>query len=178
MDSINKNQPEENHEDLHAMKAADKIKELIGKNNSCFFCTQPPNGRTDGVRPMSVLKVDDDGTLWFLSPMDSHKNSELAVEPEVHLYFQGSPHSDFLYLNGRARISRNKTKIKELWDPTLKTWFTEGENDPRISVIRVTPDNGYYWDTKHGNAIAAVKIIFGAMVGKTYDDSIEGRVSL
>jgi hypothetical protein len=45
-------------------------------------------------------------------------------------------------------------------------------------VIKVIPDNGYYWDTKHGNVMAAVKIMFGAMVGKTFDDSIEGRVSL
>lgn len=178
MDSINKNQPEENHEDLQAWKAADKMKELIGKNNSCFFCTHHAMGESEGVRPMSVQKIDDDGTLWFLSPMDSHKNSELTIHPEVKLYFQGSSHSDFLYLNGIATISRDKTKIKELWEPTLKTWFTEGENDPRISVIRVTPDSGYYWDTKHGNAIAAVKIMFGAMIGKTFDDSIEGRVSL
>jgi general stress protein 26 len=177
MDSINKNQPEENHEDLRAGKAAEKIKELIEKNKSCFFRTQQATGESEGVRPMSVQKIDDDGVLWFLSPTDSHKNSELNMDPEVHLYFQGSTHSDFLYLNGRASISTDKTIIKELWEPTLKAWFTEGENDPRISVIKVTPDNGYYWDTKHGNAVAAVKIMFGALVGKTFDDSIEGRVS-
>ena len=127
---------------------------------------------------MSVQKIDEDGVLWFLSPIDSHKNSELTMDPEEQLYFQGSTHSDFLYLKGRAVISKDKAKIKELWEPMLKTWFTDGENDPRISVIKVIPDNGYYWDTKHGNAVAAVKIMFGALVGKTFDDSIEGRVSL
>jgi len=178
MDSINKNQPEENHEDLYADKAAEKIKELIKKNKSCCFCTRQAMGESEGVRPMSVQKIDDDGVLWFLSPTDSYKNSEVTMDPEVNLFFQGSTHSDFLYLKGRASISKDKTKIKELWEPTLKTWFTGGENDPRISVIKVTPDNGYYWDTKHGNAVAAVKIMFGALVGKTFDDSIEGRVSL
>jgi general stress protein 26 len=178
MDSINKNQTEENHEDLGAGRATEKIKELIEKNKSCFFCTQQKSGDSEGVRPMSVQKIDDNGVLWFLSPDDSHKNSELTMDPEVHLYFQGSSHSDFLYLKGRASISTDKTKIKDLWEPMLKTWFTEGEDDPRISVIKVTPDNGYYWDTKHGNAVAAVKIMFGALVGKTFDDSIEGRVSL
>jgi len=178
MDSINKNQPEENHEDLTEWKAIDKIKEIIDKNSSCFFCTHHATVESEGVRPMSVQKIDDDGTLWFLSSADSHKNSELIMYPEVKLYFQGSSHSDFLYLNGRASLSKDRTKIKELWEPVLKTWFTEGENDPRITVIKVIPENGYYWDTKHGNAIAAVKMMFGAMVGKTFDDSIEGRVSL
>jgi len=178
MDSINRNQPEDNHEDLHGDSAAEKMKELINKNKSCFFCTRQPLGDSEGVRPMSVQKIDDDGVLWFLSAMDSHKNSEVTMDPEVQLYFQGSTHSDFLYLKGRATISKDKAKIKELWEPMLKTWFTDGENDPRISVIRVIPDNGYYWDTRHGNAVAAVKIMFGALVGKTFDDSIEGRVSL
>ena len=28
--------------------------------------------------------------------------------------------------------------------------------DPRITVIKVTPSDGYYWDTKHGNAVAGI----------------------
>jgi general stress protein 26 len=63
-----------------------------------------------------------------------------------------------------------------LWYPILKTWFTEGKDDPRISVITVDPQEGYYWDNKHGNAIAGIKIMIGAAIGKTLDDSIEGRL--
>jgi general stress protein 26 len=177
MDSINRNQSEKNHEDLRGNRGIQKIKELVGKNKSCFFCTRETTGDSEGVRPMSVQKIDEDGSLWFLSSRDSHKNMDLSRDPEVSLYFQGSPHSDFLFLKGTATISEDRTMIKDLWEPVLKTWFTEGENDPRISVIKVTPDNGYYWDTKHGNMVAAVKIMLGAVIGKTMDDSVEGRVS-
>jgi general stress protein 26 len=58
----------------------------------------------------------------------------------------------------------------------LKTWFTEGEDDPRITVIRFQPQSGYYWDNKHGAVVAGAKIAVGALVGKTLDDSIEGRL--
>src|SRR6201999_411824 len=111
-----------------------------------------------GTRPMSVQEVDDRGNLWFLSADDSHKNAELERDPSVRLYFQGSAHSDFLTLSGRATISRDKEKIRELWEPIVKTWFTEGEDDPRITVLQFTPSSGYYWDTKHGNAIAGAKM--------------------
>jgi hypothetical protein len=60
----------------------------------------------------------------------------------------------------------------------LKVWFTEGIDDPRITVIRVTPSEGYYWDTKHGALVAGVKMMIGAMIGKTLDDSIEGKIKL
>jgi general stress protein 26 len=127
---------------------------------------------------MSVQRVDPDGTLWFLSPNDSQKNVDVVTDPTVQLLFQGSPHSDFLTLYGRATVSADRKKIEELWEPILKTWFTEGVSDPRISVIRVVPEGGYYWDTKHGRAIALAKMIAGAITGKTMDDSIEGRLGV
>ncbi len=177
MDSINKNQPEDNHEDLSGAKAIKKMAELIKDAETCFFCTSAADGSID-ARPMAVQQVDEQGNLWFLSADDSHKNQELKADSKVRLFFQGSPHSDFLHLEGTATVSRDKAKIKELWKFVLKTWFTEGEDDPRITVIKVAPSYGYYWDTKHGNAVAGVKMLIGAAVGVTLDDSVEGTLSV
>jgi general stress protein 26 len=176
MDSINQNQPEQNREDLTGAKAVDKVKELVGKAETCFFCTGPKTTGSVGARPMAVQQVDDAGNLWFLSANDSHKNEELERDSSVTLYLQGSPHSDFMVLHGSATLSRDRAKIDELWEPIIKTWFTEGKDDPRITVIRVAPNDGYYWDTKHGTAVAGVKMLVGAAIGKTLDDSIEGRL--
>jgi general stress protein 26 len=178
MDSINRNQPEENREDFRGATAIKKMKELIDKASTCFFCTAVARGESSGARPMAVQKVDDAGNLWFLSADDSHKNQEIALNPAVQLYFQGSAHSDFLMLRGTATTSRDKAKITELWSPVVKTWFTEGVDDPRITVIKVTPSEGYYWDTKHGKAVAGMKMLIGAALGKTLDDSIEGKLAV
>lgn len=177
MDSINRNQPEENRKDVHAEQAVQRIKDAVDKTQTCFFCTTPGGSESGGARPMSVRQVDDAGNLWFLSANDSHKNQEIARDPNVALYLQGSEHSDFLHLQGEASISTDKAKIKELWEPIIKTWFTGGVDDPRITVIQVKPRDGYYWDNKHGNAVAGIKMMVGAALGKTLDDSIEGRVS-
>jgi len=177
MDSINQSQTEENRRDLRREEALVKMKELVEKAETCFFCTASSTGSSSGARPMSVQQIDDKGNLWFLSSDDSHKNAEIERDSSVQLYFQGSKHSDFLTLSGRASISRDKVKIEELWKPIVKTWFTEGVDDPRITVIKVAPTGGYYWDTKHGNAVAGVKILVGAAIGKTLDDSIEGTLT-
>jgi len=79
MNSINKNQPEENHENLNSADAIKKMKELIDKTMTCFFCTAIPTGESGGARPMSVQKTDDNGTLWFLSAIDSHTNKEIGM---------------------------------------------------------------------------------------------------
>lgn len=178
MDSINRQQPEENHKDLQGTEARDKIKELANKASSCFFCTSVDEENPFITRPMAVQKVDDEGAIWFLSAKDSFKNQQIAANPVVQLLFQGSSYSDFLHVSGMATISDDREKIKELWNPFLKVWFTGGEDDPRISVIKVDPVEGYYWDTKHNKIIVTVKRLVGAITGKTLDDSIEGTISV
>jgi general stress protein 26 len=178
MDSINQNQTEKNHEDLTSAAGIKKIKELIDIAKTGFLSTKPSAGESNGTRPMNVQEVDEQGTLWFLIANDSHTYQDISVDGNVKLYFQGSPHSDFLFLEGTATLSADQTRIKELWNPIMKTWFTEGETDARIAIIKFSPATGYYWDTKHGNVVAAIKTVIGAAVGKTLDDSIEGDITL
>src|ERR1700761_5586971 len=147
MNSISEQQIEENHQDLAGTEAIEKLKELVGKTSTCFFCSNIKTGVPFSTRPMSVQKVDEEGNLWFLSADDSYKDKELKTDPFVQLLFQGSAHSDFLNLYGIATANKDKQKIHELWEPIMKTWFTEGEDDPRISVIKVEPSEAYYWDT-------------------------------
>jgi general stress protein 26 len=176
MNSIDRNQPEDNMKDLAGSEAVEKIREIVKSAETCFFCTNL-EGEID-ARPMNVRQVDDEGSFWFLSAADSHKNQELATDSKVELFLQGSNHSDFLQIKGRAIVSRDRAKIDELWSPFIKTWFTEGKDDPRITVIQVVPDGGYYWDNKHGDMVAGVKIMIGAAIGKTLDDSVQGKVEL
>jgi len=142
MDSINQQQEEDNYEDLQGKAAVKKMKELVNTAKTCFFCTAMSAGHPFATRPMSVQQLDDDGNFWFLSANDSHKNQELMTDSHVQLLFQGSSYADFLNIYGIATISTNKEKIKELWEPILKTWFTGGIDDPRISVIKVEPTSG------------------------------------
>lgn len=178
MNSINEEQAEDNFKDLTGAEAVEKIRSLIDKAGACFFVTHANLTSSHKSRPMSVQKTDDAGHIWFLSAKASVKNMELAQDKKVTLYFQGSSYSDFLELNGEAFVSDDRSKIEELWEPTIKAWFTGGIDDPRISVIEFIPDTGYYWDNKHGNAIAGIKVLISAVSGKTMDDSIEGNLNL
>lgn len=178
MDSINQQQPEKNHQDLAGTEAGKKIKELVDKSSTCYFCTKITTGEPLKTRPMSVQKVDEAGNFWFLSADDSHKNAEIQDDNRLQLLFQGSDYSDFLSIYGAATISKDKQLIKELWQPILKTWFTEGIDDHRITVIKVETHEGYYWDNKHGNTVAFIKMAAGAVLGKTLDDSIEGTLTV
>jgi general stress protein 26 len=133
--------------------------------------------RTPEAAPMSLQEVSDDGTVWFMSDSDSHRNAALDISLWAELFFfLGSEHSDFLDIMASATISKDKKKVKALWNPILKTWFTDGEDDPRITVLKVVPESGYYWNNKHGNLGAGATMLIAAAIGKRMDDSIEGRL--
>ena len=83
MDSINQQQPEQNRVDLSGVKAVEKMKQLVEKAGTCFFCTGATSSGSTGTRPMSVQEVDEQGNLWFLSADDSHKNEELSRDHSV-----------------------------------------------------------------------------------------------
>ena len=159
------------------------INEIIRKYNTTpiFVVVKLHEANSLGIPTEAYYtqeEVDDNGNFWFLSANDSQKNDELLSDPSVQLLFQGSSYSNFLNIYGKASVSQDKQKIKELWNPELKVWFTEGVDDPRISVIKVEPTEGYYWDNKHGQAIAFIKRLAGAAIGKTIDDSIEGKLKV
>jgi len=165
-------------EELSGAAAAQKIAELVEAGNSCFFCTLSMGSRLH-ARPMTVIQVEEDsGALWFFTEVDSVKNIELDRDSRVTLFFKESDNGAHLKLDGNATEVTDKATIHRLWKPTLRAWFTEGEDDPRISLLRVDPVSGEYWDNRHGAAVAGIKMLFGAIVGKRVDEGVHGQLSL
>jgi general stress protein 26 len=154
-----------------------KLQELAMDAKICHFVTALDQRPLDS-RPMSVLKVDDEGNFWFMSGKDSRKNDEIYDDPEVQLFFSNGSSSEYLSVYGYAEIIKDRKKIDELWTPIAKTWFNEGKDDPDLTLIRVQPADAYYWDTKNNKMIQLIKIATGAVFGKTSDDGIEGEVQL
>ncbi|MES2428481.1 MAG: pyridoxamine 5'-phosphate oxidase family protein [Bacteroidota bacterium] len=149
MNSINQEQPEDNFKDLNGPEAIEKLKELAEDAKTCLFCSNIKTGISASACPMTVQQVDDEGNLWFIIANDSETYHELQGEPLVELFFQGSKYSDYLNIYGLTTLTADKEKIKEFWNPVLKVWFTEGENDPRIAVVKLEPTEACYWDIKH-----------------------------
>jgi general stress protein 26 len=137
------------------------------------------DGRKVGiVRPMATAGVDEDGTLWFLSPRASFKNEQLDTDDVMQLTYAIKSRSEYLVLDGRGSVVRDQDKIDQLWSGIDKTWFPEGKNDPSISLIRFIPEVGHYWDTKHSKMVQLLGMAVGAVTGKPTDDSVEGDVQL
>jgi general stress protein 26 len=162
-------------EDVHHGEAMKKIKELADAADICLFTTNLTKLPLS-ARPMSRQKIDDNGTMWFFSHKTSHKNEHIQQDNRVQLFFSNRNSSEYLSVFGIAEIIKDSAKAKELWSPIAKTWFNGGPDDPSLTIIKVIPQDGYYWDTKDGKLVTLLKIAAGAITGKEIDGSIEGKV--
>lgn len=160
---------------LQGSEAIEKMKKIAETVDFCMFCTE-----TDSIpfsaRPMSTQEVDGQGNFWFMSRKTSNKNQEIATDSKVQLLYANPSKSEFLSVSGTATAFYDYEKVEELWSPFVKTWFEEGKDDPELTLIKVTPEEGHYWDTKDGKAITMLKIVVGSVIGKDLDAGIEGDV--
>ena len=166
---------DEKIKNLNNEAAVKKIKELVKGAEICMFTTdllQAPFS----TRPMNAQETDEEGNLWFFSDKSSKKNKEIAVNPYVQLFFSNKNSAEFLSIYGRAEIIYDRSKIEELWNPLVKVWFQEGKDDPNITLIKVTPQHSYYWDTQHNKMVALMKMMASVVSGVPLDDSVEGTL--
>ena len=167
-----------NTKDLNNKEAIDKLKSLVEDITICLFCTDLKTDDGSTCRPMSAIKVCDQGNIWFFSEKDSDKNKAIANDKNVQLFFSHPAKSSYLVVNGKAEIIFDKTKIEELWTPVAKIWFKEGKDDPTISIIKVKPSNAYYWDTDGNQMINLLKMIASVATGKNLVTGNEGAITL
>ena len=164
--------------DLSQHEAIKKMKEVAEKIRLCMFCTEV-EGLPFNVRPMGTQQVDDEGNFWFFSSKTSHKNEEIKENSLVQLLYSDEGNAVFMSVYGHATELHDRQKIEELWNPLVKTWFKEGKDDPNLTVIKVKPVEGYYWDTQHHKMVAFLKMIASAVSGKTnLDDGRQGNLNV
>ncbi len=165
-------------ENLHNAEAVKKLKELSESARICMFCTELTK-LPNNARPMSIQECDEQGNLWFLSSAESNKNVEIGEDNRVQLYFMNDESSEYLSILGKAFIYTDRNTIEEQWSSLANAWF-DGKDDPNVTVIRVTPDETYYWDTKAGKFVTMVSFLAAAVTGKETDnsDGVEGTLKV
>ncbi len=165
-------------ENLTSEEAIKKLKELSEDAKFCMFCTELdtiPNAS----RPMSLRETDHEGNMWFLSSDQSHKNFEIKEDNRVQLYFMNNSNSEYLSVLGEAFIYKDRSLIEDKWTEMANAWF-DGKDDPNVTVIRVAPQQTYYWEPKAGKFVSLLNFAAAAISGKKTDndDGREGNLHI
>ena len=162
---------------LEKEESIKKLQEMIKAINVAMFVTKSKEEKDD-VRPMAVVNVDDEGSIWFLTKKDSEKVDAIDFNENVQLIFSHPGKEMYLNIEGIADVTEDRDVIKKIWTPIAKAWFEGGVDDPDICAIKVKPDQGNYWDTQHGKLVEFLKIISTVVTGKKSGDGVSGQIAV
>jgi general stress protein 26 len=173
---LEKQKSTNNIQDLSNKAAIDKLKTLAMDIDICLFCTNLKTDDGSTCRPMSTQDVCEQGNLWFFSDAFSDKNRDIKMDNHVQLFYAHPGKNSYIVVNGEAEIIIDKQKTEQLWTPMVGAWFTEGKDDPNISIIKVKPYTAYYWDLEGNKMINFFKVLASAASGNMLLNAKEGRL--
>jgi general stress protein 26 len=153
---------------------ADHVWELMKKISICMLTTW--DGENLHARPMGAYVRREEGTIYFLTDAARHKDDEIRQYPKVSLAFADTGAQKYVAIAGRAEISNDRRKIRELWSTPAKAWW-DSPDDPNIRILKVTPVDAEYWDSP-GTIVSYVKMLTAAVTGTRPDMGEKKKVAM
>ena len=152
------------------------LKEMAEKVGFCLFNTLTPKGSFHS-RPMSVAKIEEDGSLWFFTNEYSPKSKEISKENEVNLGFADPSSNTYMYVNGKAALVDDHARKEAYFSPAVKAWFPDGLKDPTLTLIKVVPEVAEYWDNSSNKMVLLFNMLKAIVKGTVYEEGKHEKIS-
>lgn len=153
---------------------AHKLFELIRDIRTCMMTTQESDGSLHS-RPMYSMEADENGHLWFFTTLQSPKVVEISKDRQVNLAYANPDEQHYVSIAGVAEVVRDKMRIAEKWNESLRAWFPEGRDDPALALIRVKPVRGEYWDSPSSTLVNLYGTMKAVLTGEPATDAGEQK---
>ena len=104
-------------------------------------------GGSDDVRarPMAARPEIEDHAIYFLTDAGAPKTQEIRHNSHVCLTFSDIKTDKYVSIAGLAEVFTDAALAEKVWSAADKA-FWKDPRDPNIRVIRVTPEEGEYWE--------------------------------
>lgn len=136
--------------------------------------------RADGhlrSRAMANQKRAAGADLWFVTAEGTAKLADLTHDPHVNLSYYKDSSREWVSVSGIAAISRDRGKIRELYQPDWSVWFPKDEGnpgsgtaeDPRIVLIGVQVHAAEFLEVNKSRPVLLYEFVKGWVTGTEPD---------
>ena len=133
--------------------------------------------RRDGhleSRAMATQRRAPGADLWFVTAEGTGKLRDIAADPHVNLSYYKDRTREWVSVSGLATISRDRARIRELYQPDWSAWFgREGDprhgtpDDPRFVLIGVQVHAAVYLEVNTPQPVVLFELAKGWLTGET-----------
>jgi len=118
------------------------------------------------ARPMLLVRLEADASLVFLTHVSSQKTTDVRRDPRVNITFVSDKGDRYVSVSGRANITHDAARMRELWNPTYRAWFPHGTDDPDSAVFTVAIDRVDYWDVPTSRLVRLWGVVRAVATGQ------------
>src|SRR4029077_17945150 len=93
------------------------------------------------------------GLIFVVTDARSAKQEEIEAKPDVGLVFIDAEAKAYLSITARARVTRDISKIEQIWRLTDAAWWPGGPADPNVCLLRIEPQMAELWDGPASTAV-------------------------
>ena len=161
---------------MSAKDPTEQIWTLMQDIGVAMVTTHSGTGDAVRARPMLARVESDDNAIYFLTDANTPKDAEIAHNSNVCLAFADPKGQRYVSLTGSAEVFTDPAMAERVWQTTDKAFWKDA-NDPRIRVIRVTPDQGQFWEGA-GFIATAVSMLIASAKGRRPDLGEGAKVAM
>jgi general stress protein 26 len=142
----------------------DRVWALINELSVAMVVTHDSYGRTMRARPMAARPVHQEGAIYFLTDAGAPKAVEIRRDDAICLTMTDNRSKKYLSITGQAEIIDDPDRVRQLWSAYDQAFWPD-KNDPRIRILRVTPESAEFWEGA-GAVVTAVKLVAASASGE------------
>lgn len=141
-------------------QATDDLKHLAkmveGERQAMLTLTEP-NGRLSS-RPMTPLELDSNGTIWLFTSRKTLGHLFQDGHRAVNLAYCDTSNSNFVSIEGSARLVDDRARKEELWSAVARPWFPGGVDDPDLIVLAISMERAELWDSPDSTVVRSLAL--------------------
>lgn len=114
-------------------------------------------------RPMAAHADPGEHAIYFVTRLDSGKTHDIEDAAPVNLSFSDPVNATFVSIAGRAAVSQDRAKLRELWNMWAEAWLPDGPEAPDTALITVEPGEAMLWNSNSSRVVRLIKTAVAAV---------------
>jgi general stress protein 26 len=120
-------------------------------------------------QPMTAFCEPDSGQIWFFTRTDTDLAKAVAEPGQAMFVVQAKDQGFQACVGGQLIQQLDPDRMHKYWGPVVAAWYPEGQNDPRLTMLRFDLSDAHVWLSETNPLAFGFQIVKANMTGHEPD---------
>ena len=120
-------------------------------------------------QPMTAFAEQENGRIWFFSRTDTELAKAAELGGEAMFTIQAKDQGFQACIHGQLATHFDQQRMERFWNPVVAAWYPEGQNDPRLTLLRFDAQDAQVWLSETNPLTFGFQIVKANLTGHEPD---------